>query len=878
MKQLQKLYPHILAICGFVLIALIYFYPVLQGKKISQSDIVQYTAMAKEQNDFRASENAEPYWTNSAFGGMPTYQLGAKYPNDFIGHIDDALRFLPRPADYLFLYFLGFYGLMLVLKIDPLKAFFGALAFGFSTYLIIILGVGHNAKAHAIAYMPLVVAGVIMVFQKRFFYGGMLTMFAVALEINANHFQMTYYLLIVLIALGIYYSYKFIKNKEFKPLLNVVGTFAVALIFAIGSNATGLLATKEYADFSTRGKSDLKLQPDGTKKVSTSTLDKEYINEYSYGIAESFNLIAPRLFGGGSAEELDENSAVYDYMLKYGASEGEAKQFTSYYARTYWGEQPSVAAPAYIGAIVFFLFVLAMFHDKRKLKYVFLVGAIVSLMLSWGKNFSIITDLFIDYMPMYDKFRAVSSIQVILELCIPILAVMGLHSFFTTNKEKQWNSLWKAAGTSLLLIIFLNISKLEHLPGLLYTFSLFLLVISSFGLIFYKFFYKKTIKNLSMILQIILVFSLISIFVFSVTIGNIDFVGAMDGDLRQMLSQSQDKSFGIGFIDAVRADRRTMYSADLLRTGFFIVLAVLVLWMYTKNKMAQSTAIILVGILMVSDLFFVDKKYVSSRDFVSAREVDVPFEATTSDMQILQDTTHYRVLEVEGNLSSARASYFHKSIGGYSAVKPRAMQELFDYQIAKNNKEVIDMLNVKYIIQTNDKGEEFPTLNPDANGNAWFVNELKMVENADAEMKALEKFDSKKEVIFDKSSDIFGPYKKMPFKNQSFVKDSTASIKLTSYKPNHLKYVSNNTNNGFAVFSEMYYKNGWIATIDGKEAPILKVNYALRGLNIPAGNHKIEFKFEPQVVKTGSTIALISFIGMMLLLVGGIYLDRKNKV
>lgn len=819
MKQLQKLYPHILAIGGFVLIALIYFYPVLQGKKISQSDIVQYTAMAKEQNDFRASKNAEPYWTNSAFGGMPTYQLGAKYPNDFIGHIDDALRFLPRPADYLFLYFLGFYGLMLVLKIDPLKAFFGALAFGFSTYLIIILGVGHNAKAHAIAYMPLVVAGVIMVFQKRFFYGGMLTMFAVALEINANHFQMTYYLLIVLIALGIYYSYKFIKNKEFKPLLNVVGTFAVALIFAIGSNATGLLATKEYADFSTRGKSDLKLQPDGTKKVSTSTLDKEYINEYSYGIAESFNLIAPRLFGGGSAEELDENSAVYDYMLKYGASEGEAKQFTSYYARTYWGEQPSVAAPAYIGAIVFFLFVLAMFHDKRKLKYVFLVGAIVSLMLSWGKNFSIITDLFIDYMPMYDKFRAVSSIQVILELCIPILAVMGLHSFFTTNKEKQWNSLWKAAATSLGLIIVLFVCK-----------------------------------------------------------GAFDFVGAMDGDLRQMLSQSQDKSFGIGFIDAVRADRRTMYSADLLRTGFFIVLAVLVLWMYTKNKMAQSTAIILVGILMVSDLFFVDKKYVSSRDFVSAREVDVPFEATTSDMQILQDTTHYRVLEVEGNLSSARASYFHKSIGGYSAVKPRAMQELFDYQIAKNNKEVIDMLNVKYIIQTNDKGEEFPTLNSDANGNAWFVNELKMVDNADAEMKALEKFDSKKEVIFDKSSDIFGPYKKMPFKNQSFVKDSTASIKLTSYKPNHLKYVSNNTNNGFAVFSEMYYKNGWIATIDGKEAPILKVNYALRGLNIPAGNHKIEFKFEPQVVKTGSTIALISFIGMMLLLVGGIYLGRKNKV
>ncbi|WP_298392660.1 YfhO family protein [Flavobacterium sp.] len=816
MKQLQKLYPHLLAIGGFILIALIYFYPVLQGKKIYQSDIVQYTAMAKEQNDFRAAENAEPYWTNSAFGGMPTYQLGAKYPNDFIGHLDDALRFLPRPADYLFLYFLGFYALILVLKIDPLKAFFGALAFGLSTYLIIILGVGHNAKAHAIAYMPLVVAGVIMVFQKRFFYGGMLTMFAVALEINANHFQMTYYLLIVLIALGVYYTIKFIKNKEFKPLATVAGTFAVALLFALGSNATSLLATKEYADFSTRGKSQLQLNPDGTKKSSNSTLDKEYINEYSYGIAESFNLIAPRLFGGGNSEKLGENSAVYDYMLKCGASEQEAKQFTENYAPTYWGDQPIVAAPAYIGAVIFFLFVVAMYHDKRKLKYAFLAGALISLMLSWGKNFSIITDLFIDYMPMYDKFRAVSSIQVILELCIPILAIMGLHSFFTTNKEKQWNSLWKAAATALGLLLVLLVFKEKF-----------------------------------------------------------DFVGSMDGQLRQMLSQSQDKSFGIGFIDALKADRKTMYSADLLRSGFFIVLAALVLWMYTKNKLAQSTAIILVGILMVSDLFFVDKKYVSSDDFVGAREVDVPFEATTSDMQILQDTTHYRVLEVEGNLSSARASFFHKSIGGYSAVKPRAMQELFDYQIAKNNKEVIDMLNVKYIIQTNDKGEEFPTLNQDANGNAWFVSEIKMVDNADAEMKALDKLDTKNIALID----VFNEGSKIKGSNfvKSFSVDSLAKIKLTSYKPNHLKYISNNKNSGFAVFSEMYYKNGWIATIDGKEEPILKVNYALRGLNIPAGNHKIEFKFEPQVVKTGSMIALVSFIGMILLLVGGIYLDRKKK-
>jgi hypothetical protein len=810
MNQLKKLYPHLLAVLGFVIIAIIYFYPVLQGKKIYQSDIVQYTAMAKEQNDFRANDHAEPYWTNAAFGGMPTYQLGAKYPHDYIGKLDDVLRFLPRPADYLFLYFLGFYGLLLVLKIDPLKAFFGALAFGLSTYMIVILGVGHNAKAHAIAYMPLVVAGVIMVFRKNYVVGGLLTMLAVALEINANHFQMTYYLLFLLLVLGIYYAYKFIKNKEFKELLLVGGTFVVALIFAIGANATSLLATKEFTDYSIRGKSDLSYNPDGSKKTDGSTLDRSYITEYSYGIAESLNLIAPRLFGGGNSEKLSNDSAVYDYMLKYGASEQEARQFTDNYAPTYWGEQPIVAAPAYIGAVVFFLCVLGLYHDKRKIKYVFLIGALLSLVLSWGKNFSVVTDFFIDYVPMYDKFRAVSSIQVVLELCLPVLAILGFHTFFTTDKEKQWNSLWKAAATSLGLLVLLFLFR-----------DLF------------------------------------------------DFAGTMDGQLRQMFSQSQDKSFGVGFIDALKEDRRTMYAADLLRSGFFIAIAAAALWMYTKNKLAQSTAIILVGLFMVADLFFVDKNYVSSKDFVSAREVDMPFEPTPTDMQIMQDTTNYRVLDVEGFLN-AKASYFHKSIGGYSAVRPRKMQELFDYQIAKNNKEILDMLNVKYVIQQNEKGEEVASVNPAANGNAWFVGELKTVKSNDDEMKALTKLNTK---IIAVSQD---DWRKANI-DKSYKVDSTATIKLIYNKPNYLKYTSNNKNDGFAVFSEMYYKDGWNAYIDGNKSGYLKVDFALRGMLVPAGKHSIEFKFEPQVVKTGSTIALVSSIGMLLLLMGGVYFERKKK-
>lgn len=810
MKSLNKFYPHLLAILGFIVISLIYFYPVLQGKQLYQSDIAQFTGMAKEQNDFRAQENAEPYWTDAAFGGMPTYQMGANYPNDWIGALDDALRFLPRPSDYLFLYFLGFYGLLLVLKTDPLKAFFGALAFGFSTYMIIILGVGHNAKAHAIAYMPMVIAGVILVFRKRYIVGGLVTMIATALEINANHFQMTYYLLFLLLIIGGYFVYNFIKAKEFKPLLYAMGTFAVASIFALGANATSLMATSEYADFSMRGKSELTFNPDGSKNETTSSMDYEYITEYSYGVSESFNLVAPRLFGGSNSEKLGKQSHIYEFISKKGASPEEAIGFTEDYGVTYWGDQPIVAAPAYIGAIVFFLAILALFNDKRKIKYAFLAGAILTLMLSWGKNFSFLTNFFIENIPMYDKFRAVSSIQVILELCIPVLAIMGLQTFFKSNKEEQWKSLWKSGAVALGLIVLLFISK-----------------------------------------------------------GLFDFSGPIDDRLIQMFSQMGDPTFADEFMDALKADRKDLYSADLLRSGFLIAVAFGLLWLYIKDRLSQTFAVVLVGIFMVGDLVLVDKNYVDTSGFVSAREVKEPFQATPSDQHILQDTSHYRVYEVNGRLQ-ARTSYFHKSLSGYSAVRPRRMDQLFAYQIDKNNLEVLNMLNTKYIIQVDEKGQEFPAINPDVNGNAWFVKEVKFVDSADGEMKALDNIDSKNQVVinnkeFKVSNDV------------SYQKDSTATIVLNQYKPNYLKYTSNNTNKGLAVFSEIYYPQGWNVTIDGKEATHFRVNYTLRGMEIPAGKHTIEFKFDPQVVKTGSTIALFSSIGIVLFLLGGIYFENKRK-
>ena len=806
MKIVNKFYPHALVILGFILVSLIYFYPVLQGKQIFQSDIAQYTGMAKEQNDFRAAEHAEPYWTNSAFGGMPTYQLGANYPNDFVGKLDDVLRFLPRPSDYLFLYFLGFYGLLLVLKTDPLKAFIGAIAFGFSTYLIIILGVGHNAKAHAIAYMPLVIAGFILVFQKKYIWGGLLTMFAVALEVNANHFQMTYYLLIFLLILSGYFAFQFIKEKDYKGLLKAIGALTVAGIFAIGANAGNLLATSEYAKYSIRDKSELTFNPDGSKNQTTASMTTDYITEYSYGIAESLNLIAPRIFGGSSHENVGTDSRMYSFMIEQGVPSDQAQDFVSGMP-TYWGDQPIVSAPAYIGVVVFFLAVLALFIDERKIKYVFLGGALFTLMLSWGKNFSLLTNFFIEYVPMYDKFRAVSSIQVILELCIPVLAVMGLQSFFKAKDEPklQQKALIQTGVFGLGVLLILVIAK-----------------------------------------------------------GMFHFTGMSDNAYLQ--------SYGPAFVDALKEDRMSLYSADLLRSGFFIVITFGVLWLFIKNKLAQNTTLIIVGILMIFDLFFVDKRYVSAKDFVSPVQIAAPFQETPIDAKILEDKSIYRVFDVQGQLQG-RSSYFHKTIGGYSAVRPRRMQQLMDYQIQKGNIEVLNMLNVKYVIQTDKEGNEVPVANPEANGNAWFVGAVRLVNKPDDVMKALNNLDTKKVAVFN-VHDYENKFENARAKKQW---DTTGTIKVVEYKPNYIKYQSENGKEGLAVFSEMYYKNGWNAYIDGTLTDHFPVDYVLRAMEVPGGKHTIEFKFEPQVVKTGGTITLISSIGMLLLLIGGIYFENKNN-
>ena len=533
----------------------------------------------------------------------------------------------------------------------------------------------------------------------------------------------------------------------------------------------------------------------------------DYITQYSYGVAESLNLIAPKLFGGSNAEDLGDKSSMYQFIVGQNVPESEARDLVKHMP-TYWGNQPIVAAPAYIGIVVFFLAILALFLEKRKIKYA-LAGAIVlSLLLSYGKNLSVITDFFINYIPMYNKFRAVSSIQVILELCMPVLAILGLSAYLNTEEAERKKPLLYSVGIVggiLILLYFVS--------------------------------------------------------------GMFDFTCEND----KMYAQQ----YGPEFMKVLKEDRENMYLSTIYRSLGFLGVAFGILFFYSKKTFSQFTTVVLVGIVMVLDLFIVAKNYVKADDFVSKSQIERPFgEPTEADAIILEDTTHFRVFDVDGNMNSARTSFYHQSIGGYHAAKPKKMQELFDYQIAKNNIEVLNMLNAKYILKTNEEGNPQSLENPNANGSAWFVSKVKDVMTADEEMKALDKLKTKEEAVIS-----FASNKAMSIKSMGRIsKDSTSTIELISYKPNHLKYTSNNANNGFGVFSEMYYEKGWKATIEGKDAEILNVNYVLRGLEIPAGKHTIEFKFEPEVVKTGSTIALISTLLMLIAIgLGFFYWRKQNK-
>ncbi len=795
---LQKAVPFIAALVIFIIASLAYFAPVLKGEKLFQSDIAQFRGMSKEVADFRKENDAEPYWTNRAFGGMPTYQLSAYYPHNYIKQIDLALRFLPRPADYLFLYFVGFFVLLYVLNVEWKLAILGALAFGFSTYLIIIFGAGHNAKAHAIAYMPVVLAGILAVFRDRWILGFTLTTLGMAFEINANHPQMTYYLLLSVIVLGVVYLIDAFKNAELPHFFKSIGVLLVAVILAIGLNATSLMATKEYANYSTRSTSELTINPDGTPKERiTSGLSREYITQYSIEPAENFNVLIPRFFGGGSYENLGNNSATYEF-IKTKIGRQQAREFTKHFPG-YWGEQIIVEAPAYIGAVLVFLFVLACFYVKGRLKKWLLAATILSFALSWGRHFSILTDFFIDYVPLYNKFRAVSSIQVIAELCIPLLAFIGLNQFLKEEDDQE--------------------NKLKTLKYALYGVGGLTLLFTLFG------------TNL------------------------LSFESYRDAAMEQQLP---------GISEAFIADRKSLFFKDSLRSLLLILIAAGTLWAYLKKKLGKTGLIGVFTVLILFDLVGVNKRHINEDDFESKVRIEKPFAASEIDQQILKDKGYYRVANFAGDpMNEGRTSYFHNSLGGYHAAKPRRYNELFEYQIARNNFEILNMLNVKYIIFADQQGNQQVQINEEANGNAWLVDELVYVASADEEIKALDSLNSKKTAVV--HTEFRNQLKTAP---ANFTKDSTATVNLSKYSANTLEYQFSSSNDQLVVFSDIYYKDGWNAYVDGEKVDHLRANYVLRALPVPAGDHTISFRFEPTIIKQGNTITLASYgiLGVLLAL------------
>ncbi len=799
----KRFLPHVLAILGFVIVSLAYFNPVLSGKKMRQGDIVQYSGMARQQTDFRNQTGEEPFWADNAFGGMPTFQMGAQYPHSYIKKLDRLIRFLPRPADYLFLYFAGFYILLLVLKVDYKLAFLGSLAFGFSTYFIIIIGVGHNAKAHAIGYMPLVLSGIILTFRKKYIWGGLLLAVSMGLEIAANHFQMTYYLFLLVLVLGISYLVDAYKKKEIRDYFKAIGVMVIAVVFSVLLNATSLMATKEYANYSTRGDTGITIQSNGKERTS-SGLDFDYITEYSYGIMETFNLFIPRFMGGSSAEDIGTNSETYTELLNLGMPANQARSIVER-APTYWGSQTYIGAPAYIGAVVIFLFVLALFLVKGRLKWWIVGGSVLALLLSWGKNLKFLTLLFINYFPMYDKFRAVSSIQVLIELCLPILAIIGMHKLLNNDIKKE-----------------------EKVKALKYATAI--------------------------VGGVALIFLLVKSIIFS-------FSGSSDGLFIQQL--------GPNFVRALKEDRRAMFTTDTLRSLILVLLVAAGCWQYLKGKLKENLLLLSIGVLLVLDLVLVDWKYVNTSNFISAREFNKPFIANKADKEINKDKGHYRVYDLTSNpFNSGKASYFHNALGGYHAAKPGRIQDLYEFYLAKNDIGVMNMFNVKYIITEEEDGVKALN-NPYANGNAWFVSSLKKVASANDEILALKDIDTKNEAVVNSKFDEL-------ITKTKYLKDSLVSVNLLKHKPNHLVYESNNKEDGFIVFSENYYP-GWQAYVDGTPVPHAQVNYVLRGLPVSAGKHNIEFKFDPPVVKTGSTITMASSFLFLILIFGALFYEFRNS-
>ena len=802
MQKFKKLSPHLIVILLFVGISFAYFSPVLQGKLLNMADITHHKGMSKEVTDFREATGEEALWTNSMFSGMPAYQISTRSNGNLIQYVAKTISLgIPRPANLLFLYLLGFYLLLLSLKVDYRLSAVGAIAFSFSSYFFIIIMAGHMTKAHAIAYVPIVVAAVLYTYSGRMLLGGVLTALTVALQLYANHLQITYYLVLMLILIGLVQFIKDFKANNLIDFSKRSGLLILAALLASATAVTRLSTTMEYGTVSTRGKSELTSDLDN----KTSGLDKDYATSWSYGIAETFTLLIPNFYGGASQGELTTDSETYQAIKRAPNAKQLIKQLP-----LYWGTQPFTSGPTYAGSIVMFLFIFGLIFVKSEMRVWILLATIMSIMLAWGKNFMPLTDLFLDYFPGYNKFRAVSMILVVAEFTLPLLGFVALNKFLL-EKDEDYETYSKVKDV--------RAQKVSHVAVK-----------------------SKKLRSLNLAFYIVgglsLIFALMPSLFF-------DFVGGQDANLAKN-----------GWpIDALQADRAGLLSADAWRSFTFITLTFGVMWMFLKSKISSKYVILIVGILVLADMWTVNKRYLNDDNFARKSKVEVPYQATAADQQILRDTDpNFRVFNQSvSTFNDASTSYFHKSIGGYHGAKLKRYQELIENHISKGNMAVLNMLNTKYFITPKGQAQQ----NPGAMGNAWFVNEINLVANADAEIAALDGFKPSNTAIVDTR-----------FSEQMIVElDNTgANIALTEYKPNYLKYNSTTTKEGIAIFSEIYYDKGWNAYVNGELKPHFRANFVLRGMKIPAGNNVIEFKFEPAVYHVSERIALSSSVVLLLLL------------
>ena len=797
---------HLIALGVFLVISLAYFSPMLEGKRMkTPGDTMQYQGMSHEKTTYENRSDEAILWTNSMFGGMPTYLIGAPAPPVLLRAVNRVFQLdgKARPLSFILLYMIGFYIAMIAFGVRPELGIAGAIAFAFSSFFFIIITAGHASQAIAIGYMPAVIGGVYLAFRGKVLLGSTITALFLALQLVNNHLQITYYTLLIILILGIFELVRAVREKQIKSFSITVGALLVAAFLAIGSNATVLWTTSEYGKYSTRGKSEL--QTDAGDQ--TSGLDKSYITGWSYGIGETFTLLIPNFKGGASAAPLSENSKTFKYLSQAQGSQ-YARQVKDYLP-LYWGSQTSTAGPVYVGAVVLFLFVFGFLLLKSRIRWWLLTVTALAIMLSWGKNFMILSNLFIDYLPGYNKFRTVTMILVMAEFAIPLLAFYALDRLLKEEPGRK-----------------------EFMKGLKWS----LYIVGGLSLFFLLF------------------------------AGMFSYTGP--GDQRYMSPQGGSNPF----MDALMADRESLLRKDALRSLILVLLSAGLLYAFYLKKIRQNLFFAGLALLVLVDLWPVDKRYLNNKDFGPKRTQQQGFQPMAADLQILQDTSlDYRVFDVSGDpFNSARASYFHKSIGGYHGAKMERYQEIIEHQIAKNNMNVLDMLNTKYFIMPVKNGEPVARRNPDALGNAWLVSSYRIVDNANEEMNALNDFNPGREAIIDKRFEKY-------VSGKTFSPDSNATIKLVHYHPNRLKYTYHGNEENLAVFSEIYYPKGWNAYLDGKKVPHFRVDYILRAMVLPPGEHSIEFRFEPKSYFTGKKIASASSYVLFIFLLGAIGWEVRRR-